>query len=53
MSRAVRYLRPILAHLIALPITLVSYFAVELAALLLVLGVWFTVTFAFSLGSFL
>ena len=53
MSRAARYLLPILAHLIALPITLASYFAVELAALLLVLGVWFTVTFAFSLGSFL
>lgn len=51
MSRAARYLLPILAHLIALPVTLVSYFAVELAALLLLAGVWFTFTFLFSLGS--
>ena len=51
MSRAARYLLPILAHLIALPITLVSYFAVELAALLLLAGGWCTCTFLFSLGS--
>lgn len=51
MSRAARYLLPILAHLIALPITLVSYFKVELAALLLLAGVWFICTVLFSTGS--
>jgi hypothetical protein len=51
VSRAARSQMPILAHLIALPITLVSYFKVELAALLLLAGVWFICTVLFSTGS--
>lgn len=46
-----RYLIPIIAHAVALPITLVSMFAVELAALALLGGVWFVCAVLFSTGS--
>ena len=48
-----RYLIPLIAHAVALPITLVSMFEVELAALALLAGVWFICTVLFSAGSLL
>lgn len=51
MSRAARFLLPILAHVVALPITLVSMFAVEIAAVLLVLACWFIAAVLFSTGA--
>ena len=46
-----RYLIPLIAHAAALPITLVSKFAVEIAALALLVGVWFICAVLFAAGS--
>lgn len=45
-----RFLIPIIGHLIALPITLVSMFAVELAAVVLVAACWAIASVLFAIG---